>query len=148
MRTRRRERGGKALRKTVEEARVRGLNGVQLAFVGDTIYDLYARTQVLEEYDACVRELHRRAVAHVNARAQARAFAAVEPLLSEEEADVARRGRNAHSRPPKNQDPGDYARATALEALVGYLYLLGRHSRLEELFAAIRRTEEEPPCRK
>ncbi len=148
MRTRRRERGGKALRKTVEEARVRGLNGVQLAFVGDTIYDLYARTQVLEEHDACVRELHRRAVAHVNARAQARAFAAVEPLLSEEEADVARRGRNAHSRPPKNQDPGDYARATALEALVGYLYLLGRHSRLEELFAAIRRTEEEPPCRK
>ena len=130
MRTRRRERGGKALRKTVEEARVRGLNGVQLAFVGDTIYDLYARTQVLEEHDACVRELHRRAVAHVNARAQARAFAAVEPLLTE------------------NQDPGDYARATALEALVGYLYLLGRHSRLEELFAAIRRTEEEPPCRK
>ena len=52
MRTRRRERGGKALRKTVEEARVRGLNGVQLAFVGDTIYDLYARTQVLEEHDA------------------------------------------------------------------------------------------------
>lgn len=148
MRTRRRERGGKALRKTVEEARVRGLNGVQLAFVGDTIYDLYARTQVLEEHDACVRELHRRAVAHVNARAQARAFAAVEPLLTEEEADVARRGRNAHSRPPKNQDPRDYARATALEALVGYLYLLGRHSRLEELFAAIRRTEEEPPCRK
>lgn len=148
MRTRRRERGGKALRKTVEEARVRGLNGVQLAFVGDTIYDLYARTQVLEEHDACVRELHRRAVAHVNARAQARAFAAVEPLLTEEEADVARRGRNAHSRPPKNQDPGDYARATALEALVGYLYLLGRHSRLEELFAAIRCTEEEPPCRK
>lgn len=148
MRTRRRERGGKALRKTVEEARVRGLNGVQLAFVGDTIYDLYARTQVLEEHDACVRELHRRAVARVNAAAQARAFAAVEPLLSEEEADVARRGRNAHSRPPKNQDPGDYARATALEALVGYLYLLGRHSRLEELFAAIRRTEEEPPCRK
>lgn len=127
---------------------MRGLNGVQLAFVGDTIYDLYARTQVLEEHDACVRELHRRAVAHVNARAQARAFAAVEPLLTEEEADVARRGRNAHSRPPKNQDPGDYARATALEALVGYLYLLGRHSRLEELFAAIRRTEEEPPCRK
>ena len=127
---------------------MRGLNGVQLAFVGDTIYDLYARTQVLEEHDACVRELHRRAVAHVNARAQARAFAAVESLLTEEEADVARRGRNAHSRPPKNQDPGDYARATALEALVGYLYLLGRHSRLEELFAAIRRTEEEPPCRK
>lgn len=143
MRTRRRERGGKALRKTVEEARVRGLNGVQLAFVGDTIYDLYARTQVLEEHDACVRELHRRAVAHVNARAQARAFAAVEPLLTEEEADVARRGRNAHSRPPKNQDPADYARATALEALCGYLYLMGRNERLDELMRVIRQEEED-----
>ena len=143
MRTRRRERGGKALRKTVEEARVRGLNGVQLAFVGDTIYDLYARTQVLEEHDACVRELHRRAVAHVNARAQARAFAAVEPLLTEEEADVARRGRNAHSRPPKNQDPGAYAPATAREALCGYLYLMGRNERLDELRRVIRQEEED-----
>ena len=123
----------------MEEASVRRLNGLQLA---------YARGRALEEHDESVRQLHRRAVARVNAAAQARAFAAVEPLLSKEEADVARRGRNAHSRPPKNQDPGDYARATALEALVGYLYLLGRHSRLEELFAAIRRTEEEPPCRK
>ena len=122
---------------------MRGLNGVQLAFVGDTIYDLYARTQVLEEHDACVRELHRRAVAHVNARAQARAFAAVEPLLTEEEADGARRGRTAHSRPPKNQDPGDYARATALEALCGYLYLMGRNERLDELMRVIRQEEED-----
>ena len=122
---------------------MRGLNGVQLAFVGATIYDLYARTQVLEEHDACVRELHRRAVAHVNARAQARAFAAVEPFLTEEEADVARRGRNAHSRPPKNQDPGDYARATALEALCGYLYLMGRNERLDELMRVIRQEEED-----
>ena len=143
MRTRRRERGGKALRKTVEEARVRGLNGVQLAFVGDTIYDLYARTQVLEEHDACVRELHRRAVAHVNARAQARAFAAVEPLLTEEEAAVARRGRNAPSRPPQNQDPGDDAPATAREALCGYLYLMGRNERLDELMRVIRQEEED-----
>ena len=127
----------------MEEARVRGLNGVQLACVGDTIYDLYARTQVLEAHDGCVRELHRRAVAHVNARAQAQAFAAVEPLLTEEEADVARRGRNAHSRPPKNQDPGDYARATALEALCGYLFLMGRKERLDELMRVIREQEGE-----
>lgn len=122
---------------------MRGLNGVQLAFVGDTIYDLYARTQVLEEHDESVRQLHRRAVARVNAAAQARAFAAVEPLLSEEEADVARRGRNAHSRPPKNQDPADYARATALEALCGYLYLMGRNERLDELMRVIRQEEED-----
>lgn len=127
----------------MEEASVRRLNGLQLAFIGDTVYDLYARGRALEEHDACVRELHRRAVAHVNARAQARAFAAVEPLLTEEEADVARRGRNAHSRPPKNQDPGDYARATALEALCGYLYLMGRNERLDELMRVIRQEEED-----
>lgn len=127
----------------MEEASVRRLNGLQLAFIGDTVYDLYARGCALEEHDACVRELHRRAVAHVNARAQARAFAAVEPLLTEEEADVARRGRNAHSRPPKNQDPGDYARATALEALCGYLYLMGRNERLDELMRVIRQEEED-----
>ena len=90
---------------TLEEASVRRLNGLQLAFIGDTVYDLYARGPALEEHDESVRQLHRRAVARQR-RAQARAFAAVEPLLSEEEADVARRGRNAHSRPPKNQDPG------------------------------------------
>ena len=122
---------------------MRGLNGVQLAFVGDTIYDLYARTQVLEEHDAGRRERHRRAVAHAPARAPARALAGVEPLLPAEEADVARRGRNAHSRPPKNQDPGDYARATALEALCGYLYLMGRNERLDELMRVIRQEEED-----
>ena len=127
----------------MEEASVRRLNGLQLAFIGDTVYDLYARGRALEEHDACVRELHRRAVAHVNARAQARAFAAVEPLLTAAEADGARRGRNAHSRPPKNQDPGDYARATALEALCGYLYLMGRNERLDELMRVIRQEEED-----
>lgn len=56
---------------------------------------------------------------------------------------MARRGRNAHSRPPKNQDPGDYARATALEALCGYLYLMGRNERLDELMRVIRQEEED-----
>ena len=65
----------------MEEASVRRLNGLQLAFIGDTVYDLYARGRALEEHDESVRQLHRRAVARVNAAAQARAFAAVEPLF-------------------------------------------------------------------
>lgn len=116
---------------------VRRLNGLQLAFVGDTVYDLFARTLILSTHDESVQKLHKRAVGMVNAGAQAIAFERIAPLLTEEEADVARRARNAHSRPPKNQDPGDYARATALEALVGYLYLCGRSDRLHELFSAI-----------
>lgn len=117
----------------MDEKRVRQLNGLQLAFIGDTIYDLFVRGDVLERHDESVQKLHRHAIARVNAAAQARAFDRVEPMLTQEEADVARRARNAHSRPPKNQDPGDYSRATALEALCGYLYLCGRHDRLQQL---------------
>lgn len=121
---------------------VRRLNGLQLAFIGDTIYDLYVRTDVLEAHDESVQKLHKHAVARVNAGAQARAFERIEPILDEEERDVARRARNAHSRPPKNQDPGDYSKATALEALCGYLYLCGRHERLKALMEEIGKEEE------
>lgn len=126
----------------MDEKRVRQLNGLQLAFIGDTVYDLFARGDVLERHDESVQKLHRRAVARVNAAAQARAFDRVEPMLTQEEADVARRARNAHSRPPKNQDPGDYSRATALEALCGYLYLCGRRDRLRQLLGEINKEEQ------
>ena len=125
----------------MDERRVRQLNGLQLAYIGDAIYDLFVRGDVLERHDESVQKLHRHAIARVNAAAQARAFDRVEPMLTQEEADVARRARNAHSRPPKNQNPGDYSRATALEALCGYLYLCGRHERLRELLGTINKEE-------
>ena len=126
----------------MDEKRVRQLNGLQLAFIGDTIYDLFVRGDVLERHDESVQKLHRHAIARVNAAAQARAYDRVEPMLTQEEADVARRARNAHSRPPKNQDPGDYSRATALEELCGYLYLCGRHDRLQQLLGEINKEEQ------
>ena len=126
----------------MDEKRVRQLNGLQLAFIGDTIYDLFVRGDVLERHDESVQKLHRHAIARDNAAAQARAFDRVEPMLTQEEAYVARRARNAHSRPPKNQDPGDYSRATALEALCGYLYLCGRHDRLQQLLGEINKEEQ------
>ncbi len=89
-----------------------------------------------------MRDLHRRAAARVNAGAQAKAFDALEPLLTDEEAEVARRARNAHTRPPKNQDPAAYCRATALEALIGYLYLCGRLDRLGALLNSIPKEEQ------
>jgi ribonuclease-3 family protein len=73
----------------------------------------------------------------VCAKAQAAALERVMDTLSPEEADIVRRGRNAHPRAvPKNADPGEYARATALEALAGYLYLSGRNERLDEIMQA------------
>ena len=79
-----------------------------------------------------VNELHKQAVAMVRAEAQAAAMDAILPRLTEEEAAVFRRGRNAHTA----RSGGDYHRATGLEALFGYLYLRGETDRIQELFEA------------
>ena len=80
-----------------------------------------------------VRDMHRAAVTRVCAHAQAEAMARVEGVLTERERDVARRARNAHQTPPKNADAAEYHRATALEALVGYLFVTGQMERMEEI---------------
>lgn len=120
------------------------LNPLQLAYVGDTIHDLYVRSMLLSRGMA-VGAMHRQAVKMVSAYAQARMLEAIEPEMTEAEADIARRGRNSQAKhaAPKNADPADYAHATGLEALWGYLYLTGQHQRLDELIkTALMRTEE------
>lgn len=116
-----------------EAARLK--NPLSLAFVGDTVWDLLVRQRLLLS-QAHVNALHKQAVSQVNAGAQAQAAALLEPRLTEPERDVFRRGQNAHARhnAPKNQDPVAYSRATALEALLGYLYLTGQEERILELF--------------
>ena len=110
-------------------------NPLALAFVGDTVWDLLVRQRLLTT-SARVNALHRQATALVNAGAQAEALTRLEPLLTETERDIVRRGANAHCRhvSPKNQDPVDYRRATGLEALIGWLYLTGQQPRVRELF--------------
>ena len=107
---------------SLQEAKLK--NPLALAFLGDTVWDLFTRRRLLESR------------AQVNAGAQALAAARVEGLLTPEEAEIFRRGCNAHARhnAPKNQDPVAYSRATGLEALMGYLYLTGREERARELF--------------
>ena len=120
------------------------LNPLQLAYIGDTIHDLYVRSMLLSRGMA-VGAMHRQAVKMVSAYAQARMLEAIEPEMTEAEADIARRGRNSQAKhaAPKNADPADYAHATGLEALWGYLYLTGQHQRLDELIkTALMRTEE------
>ena len=119
----------------MERDKARLLNSLQLAHVGDTVWELLVRSRMIYRgYN--VRNMHKEAIACVNAGAQARAMARILPLLTEEEGDVARRGRNVHPHhaAPKNQDAADYHQATALESLVGYLYLTGQEERLLELF--------------
>ena len=116
-----------------QEARLK--NPLALAFMGDTAWDLLTRQRLLMSR-AQVNALHKQAIRMVNAGAQAEAANRMEPVLTEEEQDIFRRGCNAHSRhnAPKNQDPYAYSRATGVEALFGYLYLTARYDRMRELF--------------
>lgn len=105
---------------------------LELAYLGDTLWDLFVREKLVKT-GGRMKELHRAAVARVRASAQSRALARIEDCLTEDEAAVVRRARNAHQTPPKNADPADYCRATALEALFGYLYLTGQLERMKTL---------------
>ena len=105
---------------------------LELAYLGDSVYDLYVRARLVRE-GGHVRDMHRAAVRRVCAHAQAEAFARIEEAFTERERDVARRARNAHQTPPKNADAAEYHRATALEAVVGYLFVTGQRARMEEI---------------
>lgn len=118
------------------------LSALDLAFVGDGVYGLLVREMLARDGSRPVGELHRMAVAYVNATAQAAAYDRIAPLLTEQEQAVYRRGRNGGAHPPKNANPGDYAKATGLEALFGYLYLNGEQERARELFEAITANKE------
>ena len=94
---------------------------------------------------ASVGKMHKQAVRMVSAAAQARMLEAIEDELTEAEADIVRRGRNAQAKhaAPKNADPADYAHATGLEALWGYLFVTGETQRLARLVTmALERTKD------
>ena len=103
------------------------LSALDLAFVGDGVYGLLVREMLARDGSRPVGELHRMAAAYDR----------IAPLLTEQEQAEYRRGRTGGAHPPKNADPGHYAKATGLEALFGYLYLNGAQERTRELFEAI-----------
>lgn len=124
----------------ITEAALKQMGSLALAHVGDAVYELLVRTR-LSLGGGRVRGLHAAAVAFVKAAAQAQAAQKIQPLLTDEEAAVFRRARNAKvNTVPKNASIEDYHEATGLEALFGYLYLKGERARINELFAII--TEE------
>ena len=128
------------------DGQVRGLGVLELAYIGDSVYDVYVRgTLTLKGYKA--HDMHVRAVAAVNAHAQARTLEALLPHLTKEELSVVRRGRNAHARhsAPKGVSYEEYAAATALEALIGQIYLTGRMDRLNELMRLAQSFQEVSP---
>ena len=119
----------------VSKDRAKQLNPVVLAFVGDAVYTLYVRSRLAMTSGCKTGELNRLASEVVSAHGQSGALEKVLPRLSEEEAEIYRRGRNAKKpTKSKNATVGEYARSTGFEAVVGYLYLTGQTERIEELF--------------
>lgn len=108
---------------------------LELAYLGDTLYDLYVRERLVAG-GGRVNALHRRAIALVCAHAQSEALARIEQALTEDEQAVVRRARNTRQSPPRNADAAEYHRATALEALIGWLYVTGQRERMNALLAA------------
>lgn len=114
------------------------LSGRELAYLGDVVYELYARLWILAHQGGRMKDMHRAVRNVVSAPAQAEALGRLWDDLSAEERQVVTWGRN--SRPstlPRSVDRRQYLEATGLEALVGYLYLTGEHDRLDKLMAAV-----------
>lgn len=114
-----------------QDVDIRTYSPLTLAYIGDAIYDLVIRTIVVERGNTSPNNLHKKTVRYVNARIQAQMIEAMMDELTEEEQSVYKRGRNAKSyTTAKNASVIEYRKATGLEALCGYLYLLGRQERV------------------
>ena len=114
---------------------IRAISSIGLAHVGDAVYELLVRTYLCAAGRATGRGLHRATVELVCAPRQAELSEKILPRLTEEESDVFRRGRNANVHTiPQHASRAQYQQATALEALLGWLWLTGRKDRINELF--------------
>ena len=123
---------------TIEKKEATQYSPLTLAFLGDAVYEQLVRERLVLTANMPVKKLHSAAVERVRASFQSRAVEEILPLLDEDELAVFKRGRNATGNTvPKSSDPVEYRRATGLEALFGYLFLLGNSERMVELFDKI-----------
>ena len=115
------------------------LSPLTWAYVGDCIYELYIRTDLVNKTKLKPHKLHIETIKYVKAKAQADILKRIEENLTEKELEIVRRGRNAENHHlPKNADPADYMYSTAFEGLIGYLYLTKQDERLKEIFKMCR----------
>ena len=122
----------------LDDAAIARMSSLALAHVGDAVYEVLVRAYLACGGTQTAKNLHSRTVALVRASAQAEAVQRILPLLTKEEQDIYRHGRNAKPKTvPKSSSVAEYAHATALEALFGWLYLKQRYDRINELFGVI-----------
>ena len=124
---------GSSCSTSIDKVRLEQLSPLALAYIGDAVYELYVRSQLLLPPKR-IAQYHSEVVNRVRAETQAAYLSAIEADLTPEEQDIVRRGRNAVTHKPKRLSPKIYQQATSLEALIGYLYLTDR-DRLQELLA-------------
>lgn len=111
------------------------MSNLGLAHMGDCVYEILCRAYLCAKGEKTVDRLHKDTIRMVKATTQARFADKMLPLLTETEQAYYRRGKNAHVHAvPKSATPAEYAKATGLEALFGYLYLSGQKDRANELF--------------
>ena len=117
---------------------VGAISNLGLAHMGDCVFELLCRSYLCQKGDVAAGVMHRDTVKMVCASSQAKFADTMLPMLTEQEQDVYRRGKNAHVHAvPKSATPVEYAKATGLEALFGYLYLTGESRRINELFCRV-----------
>ena len=122
----------------LDEERLNALGVLNLAHVGDAVYELLVRDRLARGEALSVKDQHRRTIEHVAAPAQAAALERIAPELTEEERRIVRRGRNVRVHGvPSGCTIAEYHAATALETLFGWLWLRGEAARIEELFRHI-----------
>lgn len=121
-----------------DEQEVNLMSPLTWAYVGDCVYELYVRTKLVNETNLKPHSLHIQAIQKVKASSQAETLNKIYEELTEKEKEIVRRGRNAENHHlPKNANVQDYMYATAFEALIGYLYLTKKNTRLKEIFDKI-----------
>lgn len=110
------------------------LSPLVLAYIGDTLYDLFVRQYLVSQPNHRLAHLHQEASKYVSAKAQSSALQMIMPMLNDEEKSIVKRGRNAKSNTiAKNADVLEYRHSTAFECLLGYLYYNRQFDRLKEI---------------
>lgn len=110
------------------------LSPLTWAYIGDCVYELYIRTNLVEQSNLKPHKLHIETIKYVKAKSQALILEEIFDSLTDEEKNIVRRGRNTQNHHlPKNSNVQEYMHATAFEALIGYLYLTKKHDRLKEI---------------
>lgn len=122
----------------MSKAEIDAISNLGLAHMGDCVYEILCRAYLCARGGKTVERLHRETIQMVKAGSQAKFVDKMLPLLTEEEMTYYRRGKNSHVHAvPKSATPAEYAKATGLEALFGYLFLSGQKERANEIFNTV-----------